>query len=71
MTFALGVLRAHHEDRSQTPWWDMVVLVEHSPRKTIGMRTSGKYPWWVDPELRIAFSPTGDGRYHHFDHWAS
>ncbi|WP_106394176.1 hypothetical protein [Enhygromyxa salina] len=62
-------LSAHRAGRSEAAWWDMFVLVEHDPRRTIGMRTSGRYPWWVDPNLRIAFFRPLSAATHHLDFW--
>lgn len=66
-------LTAQHSGRSDAPWWDMFVLVEHDPKRTIGMRNSGRYPWWVDPDLHIAFFRPLSTATHHLDHllWPS
>ncbi|MFO7564965.1 MAG: hypothetical protein R6X02_20135 [Enhygromyxa sp.] len=61
-------LLAHRAGKSEAPWWDLFVLVEHNPQRTIGMRTSGRYPWWVDPELHIAFFRPLAAATHHLDH---
>lgn len=62
-------LTAQRSGRTDAPWWDMFVLVEHDPKHTIGMRTSGRYPWWVDPDLRITFFRPLAAATHHLDHW--
>ncbi|MFV8755762.1 hypothetical protein ACNOYE_34860 [Nannocystaceae bacterium ST9] len=51
-------------------WWDMFVLVDGDPSHTIGLRTAGRMPWWVDPDLRIAFFRPLSVATHLFDHWA-
>ena len=62
-------LRGHHTGQGHGRWWDMFVLIENSPRRTVGMRTSGRYPWWVDPEIRVAFFRPMTVVTHHVDHW--
>lgn len=62
-------LRAQHSGESDAPWWNMYALVEGPREKTIGMRTSGRYPWWVDPDLRIVFFRPVSVATHHLDHW--
>jgi hypothetical protein len=41
--------------KGDAPWWDMFVLVEHDPRRTIGLRTSGRCP---DGPTPICASPS-------------
>jgi len=67
------LLVAHSAGTSDAPWWDLFVLVEHDPKRTIGTRTSGRYPWWVDPDLHIAFFRPLSAASHHLDHrlWPS
>lgn len=62
-------LRRQHEGGSTAPWWNMFALVEGPPSKNIGLRTAGRYPWWVDPELRIVFFRPLSVATHHVDHW--
>lgn len=61
-------LTAQRSGHSDASWWDMFVIVEHDPKRTIGMRTSGRYPWWVDPDLHIAFFRPLAVATHHLDH---
>ena len=61
-------LTAQRSGQSDAAWWDMFVIVEHDPQRTIGMRTSGRYPWWVDPDLRIAFFRPLAVATHQLDH---
>ncbi len=51
-------------------WWDMFVLVDGDPSHTIGLRTAGRMPWWVDPDLHVAFFRPLSVATHLFDHWA-
>lgn len=62
-------LRAQHAGTSDSPWWNMFALVEGPRERTIGLRTSGRYPWWVDPDLRIVFFRPVSVATHHLDHW--
>jgi hypothetical protein len=62
-------LRRQHEGGSTAPWWNMFALVEGPPAKNIGLRTAGRYPWWVDPDLRIVFFRPLAVATHHVDHW--
>ncbi|KIG12811.1 TPR repeat-containing protein [Enhygromyxa salina] len=55
--------------RSDAPWWDLFVIFEHNPKRTLGMRMSGRYPWWVDPELGIAFFRPLAAATHQLDYW--
>ena len=51
-------------------WWDMFVLVDSDAARTTGMRTAGRMPWWVDPELHIAFFRPASAATHLLDQWA-
>lgn len=51
------------------PWWNMFALVEGPRTRTIGLRTAGRYPWWVDPDLHIVFFRPLSVATHHLDHW--
>lgn len=62
-------LRSQHEGGSTAPWWNMFALVEGPSAKNIGLRTAGRYPWWVDPDLRIVFFRPLAVATHHVDHW--
>jgi hypothetical protein len=62
-------LHRQHEGGSTAPWWNMFALVEGPRAQTIGLRTSGRYPWWVDPDLRIVFFRPLAVATHHVDHW--
>jgi hypothetical protein len=62
-------LRGQHDGSSDAPWWNMFALVEGPRERTIGMRTSGRYPWWVDPDLRVVFFRPLTVATHHLDHW--
>lgn len=50
-------------------WWDMFVLVEGDAERTLGLRRAGRYPWWVDPDLRIRFFRPLSVATHYVDHW--
>src|SRR5690606_4922719 len=56
-------------DAGAVRWWDMFVLVEGEAERTLGMRLAGRYPWWVDPDLRIRFFRPLSVATHHVDHW--
>jgi hypothetical protein len=62
-------LRAQHHGQSDAPWWNMFALVEGPRERTLGMRTAGRYPWWVDPDLRVVFFRPVAVATHHVDHW--
>ncbi|MFO7564968.1 MAG: hypothetical protein R6X02_20150 [Enhygromyxa sp.] len=62
-------LRRQHAGESSAPWWNMFSLVEGPRTRNIGMRTSGRYPWWVDPDLHIVFFRPLTVLTHHVDHW--
>jgi hypothetical protein len=62
-------LQGQHVGNSDAPWWNMFGLVEGPREHTIGMRTAGRYPWWVDPDLRVVFFRPVTVATHHLDHW--
>jgi len=62
-------LRSYHDGQTSARWWNMFALVDGQRTRTIGLRTSGRYPWWVDPELRIVFFRPVAVLTHHLDHW--
>jgi hypothetical protein len=63
------LLRRQHLGQSNAPWWNMFALVEGPREHTIGLRTAGRYPWWVDPDLRVVFFRPLTVATHHLDHW--
>ncbi len=62
-------LRSYHAGNREGPWWNMFALVGGPRQHTIGMRTSGRFPWWVDPDLKIVFFRPVTVATHHLDHW--
>jgi hypothetical protein len=62
-------LHGQHVGHSDAPWWNMFALAEGPREHTIGMRTAGRYPWWVDPDLRVVFFRPLTVATHHLDHW--
>lgn len=61
-------LRGQHEGHSAQPWWNMFALAEGPRPRTVGLRTSGRYPWWVAPDLRVVFFRPLSVATHHLDH---
>ncbi|KIG18613.1 hypothetical protein DB30_00298 [Enhygromyxa salina] len=61
-------LRAQQQGRSSQPWWNMFALVEGPRARTEGLRTSGRYPWWVAPDLRVVFFRPVTVATHYLDH---
>lgn len=62
-------LRGQHVGHSDAPWWNMFALVEGPREHNIGLRTAGRSPWWVDPDLRVVFFRPLTVATHHLDHW--
>lgn len=62
-------LRRHHRGELNTPWWNMFSLAEGPRAHNIGLRTAGRAPWWIDPDLRVVFFRPLTVLTHHIDHW--
>jgi hypothetical protein len=59
-------LAAQREGTSTLRWWDMFVLVSGSDNEEL--RALGRLPWWVDPDLRVAFFRPLSVATHQLDH---
>jgi hypothetical protein len=61
-------LTAQREATSPARWWDMFVLVSGPRAHNEELRSLGQLPWWVDPDLRVAFFRPLSVATHQLDH---
>lgn len=61
-------LVAQREGTSPSRWWDMFVLVSGPRAHSEQLRALGRLPWWVDPNLRVAFFRPLSVATHQLDH---
>lgn len=61
-------LAAQRDATSAARWWDMFVLVSGPRAHNEQLRSLGQLPWWVDPDLRVAFFRPLSVATHQLDH---